>query len=352
MSPQQSTSFNAFSTPVMQFQMHHGDFAMRKSVWIGIGGVIAVFIVGTLTLLVVDRNTRADGNGRNGESYTLSELDVAVAAQNRNSPNYSSPPDARMAPPPGVVASAPVPGGGISVSAAPGVAFSYSYSFRLPNANIAGVQEQHAAACEKLGLDRCRITGMRYTVSDQDDVRAMLALKLAPDLARQFGKDGIAAIQKAQGSLVDAAISGNDVGSSIDQSRRRTASLEARIKALEAQRKAGNNRRYDDSYELTNQIATLRTELDREAQSRTDAGEALANTPMAFQYNSGNALSTSALGEAWATSTNSFVAIIGLFVIAIGLLLPWLLLAAAGWLLFRRFKKPTLGAPASPDATP
>jgi hypothetical protein len=245
-----------------------------------------------------------------------------------------------------------MPGGGIGVSAAPGVAFSYSYAFRLPNANIASVQESHAAACEKLGLDRCRITGMRYTVSDQDDVRAMLALKLAPELARQFGKEGIAAIQKAQGSLVDAAINGNDMASGIDQSRRRSASLEANIRLLESQLRQPRNNRYDDNEALRQQIASVKQQLERETQMRTDAGEALANTPMVFQYNSGNALSTSTLGEAWATSTNGFIAIIGLFIVAIGLLLPWLLLAGMAWLLFRRFWTPSLLPAVGPDPTP
>jgi hypothetical protein len=310
---------------------------VKKSYWIGIGATALAVVFGTASLVVVDRASRS--NAEYAHQYAQS------ASPRVEYGLLPALPDSKLSSPPAAVSSpmarSDMPGGGIGVSAAPGVAFSYSYAFRLPNANIAGVQEAHAAACEKLGLDRCRITGMRYTVSDQDDVHAMLALKLAPDLARQFGKDGIAAIQKAQGSLVDASISGSDAGSAIDQSRRRTASLEARIKLLEAQLKAARDQRYDDSIDIRNQIAALQTELDRESQSRTDAGDALANTPMVFEYNSGNALSTSALGEAWATSTNGFVAIIGLFVIAMGVLLPWLLLLGAGWLLYRRFFRPS-----------
>ena len=50
---------------------------------------------------------------------------------------------------------------GVNVTSAPGVAFNYSYAFRLPGNRISQVQEAHAAACEKLGIDKCRITGMR-----------------------------------------------------------------------------------------------------------------------------------------------------------------------------------------------
>ena len=41
---------------------------------------------------------------------------------------------------------------GIVPTAAPGVAFAYTYGFRMPDAAISGAQEAHAAACEKLGL--------------------------------------------------------------------------------------------------------------------------------------------------------------------------------------------------------
>src|SRR4051812_2612282 len=75
------------------------------------------------------------------------------------------PPLAMVAPspPPGIVpaAGAPEPPD-IAPRAAPGVAFNYRYAFRLPPKRIAQVQEEHAQACEKLGVARCRITGMLY----------------------------------------------------------------------------------------------------------------------------------------------------------------------------------------------
>src|SRR5215207_2894852 len=61
-------------------------------------------------------------------------------------------------------------GPNIAVSAAPGVAFNYRYAYRLPNARIAPAQEAHAAMCEKLGITRCRMTGMRYSLVNERDV--------------------------------------------------------------------------------------------------------------------------------------------------------------------------------------
>ena len=100
---------------------------------------------------------------------------------------------------------------GVNVTSAPGVAFNYSYAFRLPGNRISAVQEAHAAACEKLGIDKCRITGMRYRLVDQKDVQAMLALRLDPKIARQFGKDATGVVEKSDGMLVDQEITGEDV---------------------------------------------------------------------------------------------------------------------------------------------
>src|SRR5688572_25971917 len=68
-------------------------------------------------------------------------------------------------------------GPNIAITAAPGVAFNYRYAFRLPAQSIASVQEQHAQSCEKLGVNRCRITGMRYRLVNESDIEGMLAFK-------------------------------------------------------------------------------------------------------------------------------------------------------------------------------
>jgi len=126
----------------------------------------------------------------------------------------------RMAPSydvaPGTTPPAVAPGG-IAVTAAPGVAFSYHYAFRLPSARIAAAQEAHAQACEKLGIARCRITGMRYRLLGENNVEAMLAFKLDPAIARAFGKNGIGVVEAAQGTLVDAEITGTDAGAEISR---------------------------------------------------------------------------------------------------------------------------------------
>src|SRR4051812_15014720 len=85
--------------------------------------------------------------------------------------NYESTPSDAAAPSPRMAVSPTnsFPPPEISPPAAPGVAFNYRYAFRLPANRIGQIQEEHAAACEKLGAERCRITGMLYRlVNDRD----------------------------------------------------------------------------------------------------------------------------------------------------------------------------------------
>src|SRR6185369_5912457 len=122
---------------------------------------------------------------------------------------------------------------GVNVTSAPGVAFDYRYAFRLPGNRISQVQEAHAQACEKLGIDKCRITGMRYRLVDQKDVEAMLAIRLDPKIARQFGKDATGVVEKSDGMLVDQEITGEDVGSRISGATKTQATLRDELQKIQ-----------------------------------------------------------------------------------------------------------------------
>lgn len=223
-------------------------------------------------------------------------------------------------------------GGGapdISLSAAPGVAFTYRYSFVLPDKGIAAVQETHAAACEKLGPSQCRITGMRYSLLDDDRTSAELDFKLAPELARAFGKQGIAAVEKAAGKLVDAEINGDDVSTTIDGAKRTGADAAKRLTEIEGKLKAGGLGDEARS-ELEAQAAALRDQLASAKDSKAGAEAQLASTPMTFNYTGdiGFSLGGNPVGEAVRSAWSSFSTMIWFMLMGIGVVLPWALLGA------------------------
>lgn len=226
----------------------------------------------------------------------------------------------------------------VAVTAAPSVAFHYAYAFRLDDDRIAGVQEAHAAACETLGIARCRITGMVYRLVRENEVEARLEFKLDPAIARKFGRDALATVEKAEGVLAEARISGEDVGTQIDDSQRRSADIGAEVARLEARLRQGGlgDRERTD---LQQQIAALRKRLDSERTVRRSGEAMLATTPMVFDYVGTGGLPGIGYGNPFSDAANMLARSGGLllsFVLVVGAaLLPWALLIALLVLLWR-----------------
>lgn len=181
------------------------------------------------------------------------------------------------------------PPAGVAVTVAPGVAFNYRYAFSLPAPKIAAAQETHAAACEKLGVARCRITGMRYRLAGENAVEAMLTFKLDPTLARAFGKEGIAAIQQAEGRLVDAEITGTDAGAEIARLAGERARARDELTRIDREL-ARTNLSASERAELQRQRADLVAQIEQVQSASGAQRESLANTPMTFDYRSGPAV--------------------------------------------------------------
>ncbi|MBB5685426.1 hypothetical protein [Sphingobium boeckii] len=257
------------------------------------------------------------------KSYTLLML-VALAG--------CSKPQERSDQPNADVAEEALSAPNIGPTAAPGVAFNYRYAFRLPATRIGEVQERHAQACEKLGIDRCRITGMRYRLVNNHDVDAMLAFKLEPTLARQFGKDGIAAITQAKGMLVDSEISGEDVGTAITVAQKAEARLRSERARIEARLKAPNLPAAERA-RLDAELADLARSTEASTAGREEKQESLATTPMVFNYGSGELIpgfdARSPLREAFGTAGATIVGVVAFLIVVLGGLIPFAILGGA-----------------------
>lgn len=229
---------------------------------------------------------------------------------------------------------------GIAVTAAPGVAFNYHYGFSLASAQIAGAQEAHAAACEKLGIARCRITGMKYQLLGENRVEAQLALKLDPAIARQFGKDAIAVAQKAEGTLTEAEITGTDAGSTINAAEGDRARARSEVQRIDSEL-ATPGLKGEERTTLQQQRAEVTRAGDAAVATASEARESLANTPMELDYTSDAAVPgfdasaplKSSLALLIGSAQTTFTFLLG----AIALLGPPGLVVLFGWLGWRRW---------------
>jgi Domain of unknown function (DUF4349) len=214
----------------------------------------------------------------------------------------------------------------IGRAVAPGVAFAYSYAFTLPAKAISGVQQDHAAACAKLGTSRCRVTGMSYEQPDEDRVSARMDFLLAPDIAHSFGSAGVALVEQAEGKLENASVNGENAGEQIELSQQDSAGIEAEAQRIEA-RLAAKGLTARERAELQYQLGTLREQLRGNAQTRQSLEKTIATTPVSFAYASEGLIGGSgSFGKAASASWSSLETMLAFLTLIAGIALPWLLL--------------------------
>jgi hypothetical protein len=212
----------------------------------------------------------------------------------------------------------------ISPSAAPGVAFNYAYDFNLGDDRISATQEAHAAACENLGLARCRITGMSFNVNQDEDVTAELDLKLDPAIARQFGKSAQQSVEAKDGKLIRLAIGSSDEGAVMQQASRQRTDASTQLPQLQqelAKTKPGTQGRAD----LLNQIEALQQRAAEQSHAIEASQVALASTPMEFHYYGRGGVPGfrgNPIRAAWQTFLTTVVWLVGILLQAAAVLLP------------------------------
>jgi uncharacterized protein DUF4349 len=219
----------------------------------------------------------------------------------------------------------------VSPSAAPGVAWRYEYDFQLPDGAIDGVQETHAAQCEALGPARCRITGLRYGVTNDNAVSGMLEVKLAPEIARQFGKRATADVRKAGGRLSSTEFTGEDTAPVLSQTTRAQSDLKSRMADIQKQL-ANRSLKDSERAQLQSQLNDLRSQLSQAQSTEAETHAKLASTPMTFNYYGKGGISGFAGRNPVMDAVRSFVASLVTMVTfvlqVLALLLPWALLLA------------------------
>ncbi|WP_166040425.1 DUF4349 domain-containing protein [Sphingosinicella sp. YJ22] len=281
-----------------------------------------------------ERGGRGEGGSAANDAATtdanFESPPALVAPPSPTSPNRSSVPEVRP-------------------DAAPDVAFGYSYNFGIAADRIAGVQQRHARTCEELGTSRCRITGMTYRRSGGDSVEAQLRLALDPSLADRFGENALAAVQEAEGELVDSEITSTDVGTGIRRDTRSIADLHEELRTIE-QRITAVGTRDEAKAGLQEQAAELRRQISALEDNRAEQRDQLATTPVTLAYsssayNAGRPDFGGAAGNAW----DQLVWATYMLFVLLSVLLPWLLAAGLIWLVVRAVRK-RMPKPASEPA--
>ena len=241
----------------------------------------------------------------------------------------------------------------ITPSSAPGVAFSYRYAFRLAADRVAEAQQQHQRLCERYGASRCRIAGMTYRQANEEDVEAMLALRVDPAIAGQFGRESVQAAIAAEGTLTDSEITGSDVAGDIQSAGRTLAELTAQLAQIEARLRTA---RPADKGQLEFEAEGLRQQIRDLRSHREGQQAALTTTPIVLRYGSGNLAPGPApapsLREALSDTGADFAYSATMLLVILVRLLPWAVAALLIWGLVSFLRRRLTPAPRRVEAEP
>jgi hypothetical protein len=239
-------------------------------------------------------------------------------------------------------------------SLAPGVAFEHSYAFRLEAERIAEMQQEHQRLCARYG-PACRITGMDYRAANQEDVQATLSFLVDPEIANQFGRESVRAVEAADGSLAGNEVTGTEIGTAIKTNVGNLEELQAELARVEA-RLARRDVRRRERARLDGERSNLRAQIAELRDTTTGQERRLATTPMLFRYGSGafapGPAPRRSIGEAAENAADSFLGGLNILAVVFVTLSPWLLLLLAIWgaVRFVRRRLAPAGAVHEPEA--
>lgn len=235
--------------------------------------------------------------------------------------------------------------------AAPGVAFDYTYSFRLEAERIAEMQQEHQRLCTRYGA-RCRITGMDYRATNEEDVQAMLSFLVDPAIAGQFGRESVRAVTAADGALAGSEIEGTEIGTALKTNTGTLEEAEAELERVEA-RLARRGLGWRERARLDEERQSLRAQIAQLRETSADQERRLATAPMLFRYGSGafapGPAAPPTIGEAAENAAESFLGGLNIIAIVFVTLSPWILTVLLIWGAIRLARR-RLGGTAEADA--
>lgn len=146
--------------------------------------------------------------------------------------------------------------------AAPQMAYVYDYEFRLPGAEIVGLQQRHADRCEARGPYSCQILAMTHSGREGEDVVGHLELAVVSDEARSFAGELAGTLASVGGEQFAANISGEDLSKRIiDTEARLRSRIALRDRLMEVLRT--NDGDIEDLVAAERSVARINEEIDQ-----------------------------------------------------------------------------------------
>ena len=162
------------------------------------------------------------------------------------------------------------------------IAYSYSYGFRIAADRIEALQQSHAALCEKMGPNHCRVLRLARAGSD-DDGFGQLDLRVAANEARGFGASLGETAEEAGGEQASFAIDGEDLTETIIDTESHLASRRLlRERLMEVLRTRQGT--VGDLVEAERAVAEVNEDLDSAASNLAELSNRVRMSAVSIEY--------------------------------------------------------------------
>ena len=237
--------------------------------------------------------------------------------------------------------------------AMPRIAYSYSYGFQVPEAELAPLVRQHRALCDRMGPQRCRLVGLEQGTGEGAYPTAKMELQVAAAEATRFGTELGRAATAAGGRTVDTTIGAEDLSKQMVDTAARIRTKEQVVGRLSEilRTRTGN---VAQLVEAEKAIAQAQEELEAARGWMAQMAGRVAMSKVQINYSAatrtGNTLPSigESLGRSFAAFGQSLAVLLNLLI----LLLPWVLLGGSVLLAVRAYRRRTAERATRADTDP
>ncbi|HYE47525.1 MAG TPA: DUF4349 domain-containing protein [Caulobacter sp.] len=263
----------------------------------------------------------------------------------------STPPAiARLAPAPGgaaadVALSQPASGGGVMPIVAPSLAYEYAYALELPAGSARGQLTAHQGACEAAGAAVCQVISAESLAVGAKEARGSLVLRATAEWLRQFRGRLEQDAGAAGGKVLSVTTRTEDLTRSMidtEAAIRSQEILQARMERILSDRTGD----LDQAIAIEQQIARVRAGIDAMRSSLEVMRARTAMQKLTIEYSVAGAKPAPTIRpepapiRAFKRAISNLGDLLALFIFLGVHLIPLGLLAAVGWGLLKRFRKP------------
>ena len=221
------------------------------------------------------------------------------------------------------------------------IAYSYAWSFELPEDRVLATQRKHIALCRAMGPGRCQLLSSSNKRVD-DRAEAEAELRIAPGAIQAFGAKIEAGVRDADGQVLASSVEGEDLTREIvdaDAALKAKRTLRDRLQTL-LERREG---KLADLLAVEKSLSDTQQELDAATSLMAELHQRVDFSKVSLHYASRVPLTVGEqrwpLRDAFASASGTFGASLATLISLLVAATPWLVLAVLVFLGLRGLRR-------------